>query len=89
MAERCYAECCLCRLSLMLSVAYKPYMLNVILLDVIMLIVVAPQCHPSKLSLSFELKKEILINETSKLIIDGVNFNANIQSLTLLQRLEC
>ncbi len=33
----CYAECHLCSLSIMLSVANKPIMLSVIMLDVIML----------------------------------------------------
>ncbi len=47
MAERCYAECHLSWLSLILSVTYKPFMPNVIMvsvviLNVIMMSVVAP-----------------------------------------------
>ncbi len=36
-AEDCYAECRLCRLSHMLIVTYKPLMPNVIMLSVVML----------------------------------------------------
>ncbi len=42
MAERCYAECHLCWLSLMLSVTFKPFMMCVVIPNVIMLSVVAP-----------------------------------------------
>ncbi len=35
MAEHCYAECRLCWLSLMLSVTYKPLMLYVVMLSVV------------------------------------------------------
>ncbi len=37
MAEHCYAECCICWQSLMLSVSYKPFMLRVIMLNAVML----------------------------------------------------
>jgi hypothetical protein len=40
MAECCCAECHLCRLSLMLSVASKPLMLRVTMLNVILLTVI-------------------------------------------------
>jgi hypothetical protein len=40
MAEHCYAECHLWRLSLMLSVTNKPLMLSFIMLSVIMLSVI-------------------------------------------------
>jgi len=40
MAERCYAECHLCLLSLMLSVTYKPIMLSVVMLNVVMMTVI-------------------------------------------------
>jgi hypothetical protein len=45
MAERCHIECRLCLLSLMLSFTYKqkPFMLSVVMLNVIMLSVMAPQ----------------------------------------------
>jgi hypothetical protein len=38
-----YADCHLCRLSLMLSVTYIILMLSVVMLNVVMLSVVAPQ----------------------------------------------
>ncbi len=42
MAEHCNGECRLCSMSFMLSVTRKPFMVSVILLNVIMLNVVAP-----------------------------------------------
>jgi hypothetical protein len=42
MVEICYAECHLCQVSIILSVAKKLYMLSVIMLSFIMLSVVAP-----------------------------------------------
>ncbi len=41
MAEHC-SECLLCSLTLMLRVTYKPFMLSVIIWNVVMLSVVAP-----------------------------------------------
>jgi hypothetical protein len=37
------SECHLCLLSLMLSVTYKPFMLSVFMVNVVMLSVVAPE----------------------------------------------
>jgi hypothetical protein len=42
MPEHCYAECLVCWLSLMLSVTHKPFMLSVIMPNVVVLNVVAP-----------------------------------------------
>jgi hypothetical protein len=39
--EYCYADCCLHLGSLILSVTYEPFMLRVIMLNVVVLIVVA------------------------------------------------
>jgi hypothetical protein len=41
-AEHCYAECCLCWMSCMLTVTCKSFMLSVIMLSAVMLSVVAP-----------------------------------------------
>jgi hypothetical protein len=41
-AKRCYAECHLFCVSLLLSVTLKPFMLSVIMMNVVMLSVVAP-----------------------------------------------
>ena len=44
MTKHCYAECDLCWLSLMLSVKYKPFMLSVIMLNIVTLSVALPNC---------------------------------------------
>ncbi len=38
MAEQCYTECCLSSVSFKLSVTHKPFMLSVIMLNVVMLL---------------------------------------------------
>jgi hypothetical protein len=42
MAEHCYVECHLCWLSLILSVTHEPFMLSVVMLNVVILGAVAP-----------------------------------------------
>ncbi len=41
-AKHCYAKCCLCSESFMLSVTFKPFMLSVIKLNIIMQGVITP-----------------------------------------------
>ncbi len=74
----CDAECHLCSVSIMLSVAYKPIMLSVIMLNVVMLSVVM---------LSVIMLGVVMLGVV---MLSVIMLNADVYLLTLqLNKLEC